>query len=228
MKQKKNLNWWCDRAWIKFGLLISFVMLGFLTIYWREWTPAMKVMASIALLIPLHVIEEWVFPGGFNYQYNVTLYRSPTPDHYPMCRLSDMFTNLVTTFLYIGLLIYSVINDFTVPAGFLIGTAIFSALEFTMHTIFGAVMYFRFKDKGKTTIYGPGSITAYFGFLPLGIVSVYCLIGMEITWVDWVIAVSILAFIAVICILIPEGIIKKKWSDKYPFATAGYFERFLH
>lgn len=227
MKKKKNLSWWCDRAWIKFGLVISIVMLGFLLAYWNVWSLEMKIVASIAMLIPLHVIEEWVFPGGFNYQYNVTLYRSPTPDHYPMCRLSDMFTNLVTTFLYIGLLIYSICDGFTVAPGILMGTVAFCTLEFTLHTVFGTVMYFRFKDKGKSTIYGPGSITAYFGFLPLGILSIYALWGVNLTWVDWLWAIGILAFIAIICILIPESIIKNRCSDKYPFASNGYFDRFL-
>lgn len=227
MKEKKNLSWWCDKAWIKFGFLISLVMLALTLVYWNTWTTEMKVVGAIAMLIPLHVIEEWVFPGGFNYQYNVTLYRSPHPDHYPMCRLSDMFTNLLATFLYIGLLIYSIVDGFYVKPGILMGTIAFCALEFCLHTVFGTVMYFRFKDKGKTTIYGPGSITAYFGFLPLGVISIYCLIGTSITWVDWVIAAGILAFIAIICIVIPESLIKKH-GDKYPFATAGYFEKFLH
>lgn len=227
MKEKKNLSWWCDKAWIKFGFLVSLVMLALTLIYWNIWTTEMKVVAGIAMLIPIHVIEEWVFPGGFHYQYNVTLYRSPQPDHYPMCRLSDMFTNLVTTFLYIGLLIYSIADGFYVRPGILLGTAIFCGLEFVMHTIFGIAMYVRFKDKGKTTIYGAGSVTAYFGFLPLGVISIYCLISASITWVDWVIAIGILAFIAIICILIPESLIKKH-GDKYPFASAGYYEKFLH
>ena len=36
--------------------------------------------------------------------------------------------------------------------------------------------YFHFKKEGKTTIYGPGSITAYLGFGVFGSILVYSLI----------------------------------------------------
>lgn len=148
------------------------------------------------------------------------------PNAYPMCRLSDMWTNLVTTFLYIGLAIYCECNGGEVPVGMLLGTLIFCCLELCMHTVFGTIMYFRFKDKGKKTIYGPGSITAYFGFLPLGVISVFGIYGAEVTGLDWGIAAGILAFILFIAILIPETIIKRKDSP-YSFKDEGYYARFL-
>ena len=50
------------------------------------------------------------FLGGFNYQYNLYIYSSEQPDRYPMCRLSDMFTNLEGTYMYIGLGIYTLLK----------------------------------------------------------------------------------------------------------------------
>lgn len=224
---KTGLNKWCDKAWIKFGIVISFVMMAVILIFWNDWGDDLKVIAAISVLIPLHVVEEWVFPGGFHYQYNTVLYNSDKPNHYPMCRLSDMFTNLIATFLYIGLTIYSVCSGNTVVPGMLMGTIAFCALEFCLHTFMGVKMYFKFKSKGKTTIYGAGSFTAYFGFLPLGIIAFLCLQGASITATDWIICIAILAFIAVVCILIPENIIKNK-DTKYYFDSAGYYERFIH
>ena len=84
----------------------------------------------------------------------------------------------------------------------------------------------RFRKKGKTTIYGPGSITAYFGFVPLGIIAVYCISEKTIILTDWIICLGILLFIGVICILIPENTIKKKESP-YFFESEGYYKRFL-
>ena len=65
--------------------------------------------------------------------------------------------------------LYSVMEG-EVPLGITIGTIGFCALEVVIHTMFGIQMYQRFHAKGKQTIYGPGSITAYFGFGVFGII----------------------------------------------------------
>lgn len=225
MKTRTKLDLWCDRAWIKFGCMITAIMVICLLINWQNWSLEIKLLASIAALIPIHVVEEWVFPGGFHYQYNVGIYGSDKPNHYPMCRLSDMYTNLIATFLYIFLTIFAL--NYHVTAGMLMGTFAFCALEFVLHTVMGIKMYIRFHSQGKTTCYGPGSITAYLGFFPIGILCLYALQGKMITSFDWIICIAILLFIAVICILIPENIIKDK-NTKYAFQSSGYFERFFN
>lgn len=224
--KKYNLNWWCRRTWIKVELVIAFIITALILINWECWETDLKIVAAIAALIPLHVVEEWVFPGGFHYQYNISVYKSEKPNHYPMCRLSDMYTNMLATVFYVVLTILCVLRDGHVDVGILMGTAIFSFLELFMHTFMGIKMYFRFRDKGKTTIYGPGSVTAYFGFVPLGIIAIYNIIGKVITTTDMLICIGILLYIVVICILIPENTIKTK-DTKYYFESAGYFERFL-
>lgn len=226
MYHKQNkLDWWSDRAWIKFGCLITAVITILILVNWGTWSPELKIVFAIAALIPVHVIEEWVFPGGFHYQYNLTLYRSKYPDRYPMCRVSDMITNLAATFFYIILGIISLQNE-AVSTGLILGTIGFCALEVTLHTVFGIKMYFRFKDKGKTTIYGPGSITAYLGFGVFGAILFYALAGRVITGGDIAVCLGILAFIAVVCILIPENLLKNH-NNKYGFRSNGYFDRFL-
>ena len=222
---RTKLDLWCDRAWIKFSIVLAFVMMVAILVNWNTWSDGLKVIAGIAVLIPNHVIEEWVFPGGFHYQYNVMMYKSDRPNCYPMCRCSDMITNLVTTLLFVGLTIWCAATG-EVPEGMLMAVVAFSALEFFMHTAFGAFMYFKFRDRGKTTIYGPGSVTAYFGFVPLGAIAFLSLQGATITGTDWAICIGILLFIAVCTILIPETLIKKH-GEKYPFADAGYYQRFL-
>ena len=77
---------------------------------WNEWNAELIITAAIAALIPIHVVEEWVFPGGFHYQYNYCM-GSDQLDRYPMCRKSDMFTNLIATFMYIDFTVYAVCND---------------------------------------------------------------------------------------------------------------------
>ena len=232
-KKISILDWWCDRAWIKFGCWISAIMTSLILLFWRKWSTELKITASIAALIPIHVLEEWVFPGGFNYQYNLFLYKSDQPDRYPMSRLSDMITNLEATFGYVVItIIYAIIEDKGgyIPTGFIMGTIVFSFLEVIVHTSFGIMAYFHFKKEGKTTIYGPGSITAYSGFGVFGFILVYSLIDRIneklLFWYDWAIMSGELSFILVCCILVPENIIKKK-DSKYFFKNNGYFDRFL-
>ena len=138
---------WCTRAWIDFGLCITFIMTAFILIYWNVWSTELKIIAAVAALIPIHVVEEWVFPGGFHYQYNYCM-RSDQLDRYPMCRKSDMYTNLIATFMYIGFTIYSLCNGGEVPAGIVVGTIGFCCLEVIIHTLNVARrMYLETKDK---------------------------------------------------------------------------------
>lgn len=198
------MNRWCQRAWIKFGCGITAIVVIAILAYWNAWSTELKIIAAIAALIPIHVVEEWVFPGGFHYQYNILLYKSDQPDRYPMCRKSDMYTNLLATFLYIGLATYSLVAG-GVSTGIIMGTVGFCALEVFLHTVFGSLMYKRMKAQGKTTIYGPGSITAYLGFGVFGTILVYSMCERTITATDWWVCAGVLAFILLVCILIPES-----------------------
>lgn len=224
---KKDMNWWCDRAWIMFGCWLTVLMTALIMIFWQNWTAELKVVAAIAALVPIHVVEEWVFPGGFHYQYNTFLYKSDQPDRYPMCRKSDMITNLGATFLYMILTCISVANGGEVSTGVIMGTIAFCILEVVIHTTFGTMAYFRFRADGKTTIYGPGSITAYLGFGVFGCILLYSIEGRVITGHDWLICAVILCIIAFVLILIPENIIKKK-DNQFFFKTNGYYDRFLN
>ncbi len=226
MKQVSAMNKWCTRPWIYFGLCITFLMTAIILFYWQEWSVELKIIAAVSALIPIHVVEEWVFPGGFHYQYN-SFWHSDQLDRYPMCRLSDMYTNLIATFMYAGFTLYSVAEG-EVPTGFIIGTIGFCALEVIIHSMFGIQMYQRFHSKGKQTIYGPGSITAYLGFGVFGVILCYQMMGRTITRTDWIVGtLVVIVGVGIICVLGPETIIKKRDND-YAFPSAGYFERFLN
>lgn len=226
MKKKTGLDWWCDRAWILFGCWIAAFMTALILINWRNWSTELKVIAAIAALIPVHVIEEWVFPGGFHFQYNTFLYHSSQPDRYPMSRKTDMITNLGATFMYAAITLICVLNGGEVSAGVLMGTVGFCVLEVAIHTVFGTLAYFKYRKNGKTTVYGPGSITAYLGFGVFGVILCYGMRGRTIAAHDWLICGIILAMIAFVWILIPENLIKKK-DNQYFFATNGYYDRYL-
>lgn len=223
--KKTGLNWWCDRAWIKFGCCITAFVTIMILMNWKTWSLELKCIAALTALIPIHVVEEWIFPGGFNFQYNTFLYKSDRPDRYPMNRASDMITVLGTTFMYLILTIIFAINRGEVSTGVMMSGIAFSLLETTFHTYCGIRAYFKYKKKGKTTIYGPGSITAYMGFAILGSIMFYTLQGKTIETADWFICMIILGGIGALC-LIPEIIFKSK-DSKYYFETNGYYDRFL-
>lgn len=151
-------------------LLISGWMLISMVFNWNSWSTSLKCVATIAALIHVHATEEWIFPGGFAFQYNTFLNKSKYPSCYPMNRASDMFTVLLTTIMYAIIALFFIFTKKAVPSGILLGATCFSALEVSAHTFFGIKAYLTFKDQGKTTIYGTGSITAYTGFLILGII----------------------------------------------------------
>ena len=222
--KKTRLNWWCDRAWIKFSCLITATMTGLILLNWENWSTELKIIAATAALIPVHVIEEWVFPGGFHYQFNC-ISGSNQPDRYPMSRLTDMITNVAATLFYVFLTVWCMISG-VVSNGIILGTVIFCALELIVHTIFGTIMYVKFKANGKTTIYGPGSITTYLGFVVFGVILLYCMKDRAIVPGDWIGAAGVLGFILIGCLLLPDYLFKKK-DNQYFFESNGYFDRFL-
>ena len=223
--KKDVFNQWCQTAWLKVSLIISGIMLVLMLINWTNWSTALKCVAVITALVPVHATEEWIFPGGFAYQYNLFLNKSEYPTCYPMNRASDMITVLGTTIMYGLLTIYFAITGADVPSGILLGATCFSALEVSVHTFFGIKAYFRFRDKGKTTIYGTGSMTAYTGFLVLGIIMLRQIILMGITVSDIVLCIVILGITSILC-FVPEAVFKDK-NSPYAYSNAGYYDRYL-
>lgn len=217
---------WCYRAWILFSLCITGLMMVLILVFWNDWSVALKVMAAVSALVPVHVVEEWVFPGGFHYQYNTFVYRSNLPDRYPMSRLTDTMTNLLATFLYAVIAFWYAFSGQQVPATLVLMTIGFCILEVLIHTTFGVMAWIRFRKAGKTTIYGPGSITAYLGFGVLGTILCYTLPDYTLTSHDWLIGtVELIAMLTGI-VIIPETAAKSR-KTRFIFPTAGYYERFL-
>ena len=224
--KNNRLNDWCKTAWLKCGLLLSALMIVLLLVNWNTWPTALKCVAAVAALVPIHATEEWIFPGGFAYQYNLFLNKSDNPNAYPMNRASDMVTVLGTTDMYVLLVLYFAMTGRTVPSGVLLGAAGFSALEVSVHTYFGIRAYGKFKSKGKTTIYGTGSITAYTGFLPLGCIMAWQIVsqGLSAQDVGW--CAVVLGIISIL-VFVPEAKFKDK-NSPYAYPNSGYYERFLN
>lgn len=222
--KKMNFDRWCRTAWLKVSLIITAVMECLVLFNWNTWSTPLKCVAAMAALVPIHATEEWIFPGGFAYQYNTFLNKSAHPLCYPMNRASDMVTVLGTTIMYAVLAVFFAVTGIAVPTGILLGAFCFSLLEISVHTYFGIRAYLKFKPQGKTTIYGTGSMTAYVGFLPLAAVLLRQITAQGITLVDIGFCVAVLGVTSIL-VFVPEAKFKDERSP-YAYSTSGYYERF--
>ena len=223
--KKINFDEWCKSLWLKFSLLITGVMIVLILVFWNIWSVPLKCIAAIAALIPVHATEEWFFPGGFAFQYNLFLYKSEKPKAYPMNRASDMVTVLGTTIMYAAIVFCFMINGKSLPNGVLLGATCFSFLEVSVHTYFGIRAYNKFEDKGKTTIYSAGMMTAYTGFLPLAVIMIRQIILQGIGVKDIVICLLILGITSILC-FVPEKKFKNTDSP-YAYPDTGYYEKYI-
>ena len=222
--KKMNFDRWCRTEWLKFSLLLTAVMEILILVNWNTWSTPLKCVAAVAALVPIHATEEWVFPGGFAYQYNTFLYKSKYPLCYPMNRASDMVTVLGTTIMYACLVLFFAATGKAVPSGILLGAFCFSLLEISFHTYCGIRAFLKFRDKGKSTIYGTGSMTAYVGFLPLAAVMLRQIIAQGVALQDVGFCIVILGITAFLC-FVPEEKFKNEHSP-YAYRTKGYYERY--
>lgn len=213
---------WCSKIWIYVMCAIGIIMAILLTKNWSIWSIPMKVVALNAVILPLHVIEEWIIPGGFHYAYNIN--KGVTDEKllhkYPMNQLTDMLTNFIAEIFFCTLVFLKV------GASVAFGVMAFDIMEAFMHTLIGIRMKKQFKDKGKKTIYGPGSITAYFAQLPVGIFLAVWYFQNGLTLSDVTIGIITMILGSICMINLPEGLLKKE-NNKYEFKDAGYFKKFL-
>ena len=87
-------------------------------------------------------------------------------------------------------------------------------------------MYFRYRNKGKKTIYAPGMITSYLCLLPLSVKGISWMMTASFGATDILAGIGIVLFIAIGLILIPFAFSVKVKSKRFAFKDRGYFERY--
>lgn len=212
------------KSWLKIWLyvitLISGGILGALIAKWDSWSMQTKIFAFATALLPLHVLEEWRFPGGFHYMYNL-MAKSDATESYPMNQLSDMFTNFIGIVFGIVILCVGVHPIFLVMQLFLCVAEVFG------HTKGGVFSYKKFKEQGKKTIYNPGFATTLFGYLPILVaIIVSFIISDTPLWWHWLVGVVCGVVLGGISLKLPEKITQNKCSPYAYDWGRGYFEKF--
>lgn len=151
-------------CWLYVITGIAGVILGVTISQWNVWSLQTKIYALSAVLLPLHVLEEWHFPGGFHTMYNLMKGTDPAKvDRYPMNQLSDMWTN------FIGVVFSCIVLLIGVRPLFLLMELFICAAEVFGHISGGIFLYRRYRDRGKKTIYSPGSATMLLGYVPTAV-----------------------------------------------------------
>ncbi len=218
--EKTFFQKWCAKWWLYAVYALGVVMAVLLFVHWDAWTMQQRLMGVLAVLIPVHVFEEDTFPAGFYVEMNL-LQRSPEPKRYPMNTVTNMFTNLVAELLVF------LLTCAGPTTGMILLVCFFGIGESLVHTLMGVLMYRRFRDKGKKTIYGPGSLTAYCVMLPLSICAIVWMTGQRLTGAGIATGIGLLLFIIIGLIRLPQMISARIKSSKYEFTSYEYFEKYM-
>ncbi|MGN0998474.1 MAG: HXXEE domain-containing protein [Faecousia sp.] len=214
------------KQWLSVWLYVITAIGGFLAALlicnWDVWPmhTTLAVAADIALV--LHVLEEWKFPGGFYYMYNL-MHKSPEQiaDRYPMSQLTDMITNLIPivfgcTMLAIGMPYFISLMWF-----------LLSAMEVVVHTMAGVHCIRLFGKYGKKSLYNPGLFTSYFCFSPVFIGYIYSFVVYRVpTVVELLLAVVCTLAMTYLVIFLAEKKLKDENSPYIYNWGRGYFEKF--
>ncbi len=183
----------------------------------------LNILCTLAVIVlVLHVLEEWVFPGGLHYSYNID-HGSTVLSRYPMNRLTDMITNFGGVVLGCVVLKFW---GFRKPAG--VAIMLFSLFEVVIHIVIGITSIKTFGDYGMNTLYSPGLVTSLFGFLPvaLGLAKeLFCSSQKRPTLRQWVMAVVAMFSFCFLLINLPEMMLGDPQSP-YAFTDRGYHESY--
>lgn len=143
------------KHWFQFGFLIA-VLLGIIVFFQYKSISSFRLLLTISFItLLLHQFEEYQLPGYFPRMINTVMFKSKSPDRYPLNTNTALVINVG-----LGWLLYILAIVFAQQAVWLAIISItISAGNFIAHT-------FMFNIKGKT-LYNPGMLTSVFLFLPI-------------------------------------------------------------
>lgn len=225
----RKLDKWCDTDWILFICVTGVITAVLAAIFWDKMPLGAQGAVFAAIIMPFHVLEEWKFPGGLHYFYNVLLGPKEGErelDRYPMSRLTDMITNVGLQWIPLVYLVLCFFTNLSTATALCI--MLLSFIEVIAHTGAGILTYVWLKKDGKKTIYHPGFATSWMLFLPAG---VYLLTHLEnVTGNDWLWCGILFVIMMLICIPLTETPLKK-WVIKqekgaFAFVNAKYYQKF--
>ncbi len=204
------------------GVFVFIATVLSLAIRWEQMDAINRIAHIIVIGLTLHQFEEYRWPSGFAYGYNV-IGNSLKPDRYPLNQLSAYCTNVIALIIAISFLFFGMSPVVAAIYGF------FCLAEFIVHTVYGVSMLKRYRSKGKETIYFPGSATCWFILIPAGFAMIYelCLNNL-LSPLGWGLGVAGIIMFAILVIIVP-GKIFENIDSPYNYEQRhyeGYFKKF--
>lgn len=217
---EKLINYWLS-IWLYVIFLIAIKLIIKVIKNKSIWSKLDIYCTLVIVVLVLHVIEEWVFPGGLHYSYNIS-HGSSILASYPMNRLTDMITNFGGIILGCVILKYFRFNKSSSLA-----VMFFCFMEVVIHILIGVQDLDIFNQYGARLFYDPGLITSIFGFLPLGIFLLIELFNSKSKpkLKDWIYAIVGTFVFAFLLINLPEDLLKNE-DNQYYFTDRGYYEKY--
>lgn len=217
---EKLINYWLS-IWLYVIFLIAIKLVIKVIKNKNIWSKLDIYCTLVIVVLVLHVIEEWVFPGGLHYSYNIS-HGSSILASYPMNRLTDMITNFGGIILGCVILKYFRFNKSSSLA-----VMFFCFMEVVIHILIGVQDLDIFYQYGVRLFYDPGLITSIFGFLPLGIFLLIELFNSKSKpkLKDWIYAIVGTFVFAFLLINLPEDLLKNE-DNQYYFTDRGYYEKY--
>lgn len=177
--------------WQDFGLIIAFVVCIVLVMNWGIIPQMNSILWLSFVAILLHQFEEYRWPGYFPGVFNLALFKSHSPDNYPLNKQSAMIINVVIAYIFYLIPIFF-------PSIIWLGMApvLMGFFQIIFH---GIIINVRAKS-----IYNPGLASALFVHLSVGIWYInYVYEQHLITLSDWI--WSTLYFAIAVYIFIVKG-----------------------
>lgn len=218
---EKIIKRWLS-CWLYVITIIGFFLSILLIYNWNVWPITTKLAVASIISLVLHVLEEWKFPGGFYYMYNLQHNSDEEiSNRYPMNQLTDMLTN------FIPIIFGCVMICFKMPYIVSLMWFLLSAMEIVVHTLAGFQTKKRFANKGKKTIYNPGFATTYLCFFPIFIGFIISFFTYHTpTILEIFLAIVFTLIMAKICINWAENTFKSRTSPYCYNWGKGYFNKF--
>ena len=213
--------WFVEKGWL-YGMAVMGIVSGVqLMVHGKDWDFLRKAGAFTVIVLVLHVMEEWVIPGGFHYFYNIA--SAPgLRDRYPMNQLTDMITNLGGALMW-----FALVQTNRYGRRMTFAVMIFGYAELAIHVMGASLSRTLLLESGAySPFYGPGLLTSVLCWLPLSMACTTYFVRTKVKGREVLGSVALLAALSVLLIALPERLLKSE-DTPFVYADAGWYEQYI-
>lgn len=194
------------RHWHDVGLLSAVIAGVYLAVAWHDLEALQKILIVNFIIVLLHQFEEYSWPGGFPSVANLVMMPMFSGIFKPLNQLSSAAANCTFAYVFYLLPVFFPHVIWLALATFIVG----SILQVIGH---GILVNYKIRS-----LVSPGTITAVFGWLPLGVIYVKYIYdhGLVTGW-DWLFAVLYMVVAMYTTFYAIEQIWLGSDNPKYPF-----------